>query len=127
MERPFLRLKGLCIPYIDEAKKTQENKMDLTKHEKYCRLSKAENKLCGRARQGSFCVNPCHEYTEKFFIFPDFTSCMTPELQQPIETPKDPLEVLIEQYADEMVGLKTFLQYESRQFLRKFAEKVRAL
>ena len=76
---------------IKEITGAQEPIAPLTDHPKYCRLSKQAGSLCARARDGSFCVNPCHEYNEKYFIYPDFTSCFIPEKQQPVELPKDPL------------------------------------
>ena len=94
--------------------------MDLTKHEKYCRLSEAENKLCGK-RSDIFLdrvVCTCHRGWET----KGMERCPVPTQQQAVETPKDPLEELID---TSCYGI----QFASnlRQSLREFAEKVRGL
>jgi hypothetical protein len=140
-----------CIPYVPASKpfdgapdllaKEQERKvahveaiigtkeeLRLTDHAKYCRLSKQPGGLCVRARDGSFCVNPSAQYTDKMFIFDDFIVCPMPQKQQPVELPKDPLEELIKAYTKDVYECyEIYNIIEIERVFREFAEKVRAL
>ena len=95
--------------------------MDLTKYEKYCRLSEAENKLCG-CKLGIDCI-PSDKISN--IISSDWTRCPRPKMQQAVETPKDPLEELIEEVFSCINGLVT--KADTIKVLREFAEKVKAL
>jgi len=122
-------LAGRSLLTLEEQRKViGGNKMDLSKHEKYCRLSNTENKLCLRKSDDCHCNVSDRIY---YLIHDAYEACMFPSKQQPVEIPKDDsLEELLDVYTQEMYG--RFIdemgeEEDVKKLLRELVEKVRAL
>jgi len=115
-------LAGRSLLTLEEQRKViGGNKMDLSKHEKYCRLSNTENKLCV-CKLGVDCI-PSDKISN--IISSDWTRCPRPQQQQAVETP-NPLEELIEEtWCSMTTGFVK--KADMIKALREFAEKVRVI